>query len=52
MKKIIWDFIVFILLLAIAGSLITWDKEAIKALITGGVFGAWMIILLKKHWKK
>lgn len=52
MKKIILDFIAFILLLTIACSLIAWDKEAIKALITGGVFGSWMIILLKKHWKK
>lgn len=52
MKKIILNFIVPILLLAIACSLIAWNKEAIKALITGGVFGSWMIILVKKHWKK
>ncbi|WP_158707092.1 hypothetical protein [Acidaminococcus fermentans] len=29
---------------------IKWDKEAVKAFITGGIFGAWMFyIYLKKR---
>lgn len=52
MKKEILRFIVPIFLFIIMCSLITWDKEAIKACITGGVFGGWIIILVKKHYKK
>lgn len=31
---------------------INWDKEVFKGFVTGGVAGAWILVLVKKHYTK
>lgn len=49
MRKEILNIIFVLILFVVVCNFIAWDKEAIKACITGGVFGAWIVILVRRH---
>ena len=52
MRKEIFNIAIVIVLFMITCTCIDWNKEAVKACITGGVFSVWVTLLVKKHWMK
>lgn len=52
MKKLFCNVAIAAILFIVSCTFIAWDKETIKACITGGVFGAWLLQIVKTHWMK